>query len=72
MCLLIRESNAILDEYIESGCDELYDILAEGAELETNCAELARELSDIFPNSVIRYKPEGLKRQRKKLKKRRK
>ena len=68
MCLIIHESNAILDEYIESGCDELYDILAEGAELETNCAELARELSDIFPNSVIRC----TQRPRKKRKKRRK
>lgn len=72
MSLFIRESTAILDEYIDNGYDELYDMLAAGARAETNCPELARELPKLFPNSIIRFKAKEPKQRRKRCKKKHK
>ncbi len=52
--------------------DDLYAMLEAGAEVETNCKDLAQGMAELFPNSVIHYKPKGPKRKCKKRKKRRK
>lgn len=71
MSLIIRESNAILDEYIDNGYEELYDILQSGAEVHTNSFEYAAAIRELFPNAVVRL-DNHTKRHRKKNRKNKK
>lgn len=51
MPLLFRESDLYVDDCIECSLEHLYDILMNGADVQTDCPELAEELRKMFPAS---------------------
>lgn len=69
MYSLYHESDVLINDYIESGWDELLDMLMSGAEVSTNIPGLADEIAEIFPNSVVHNERPARQHTRKKRRK---